>query len=104
MPLVRVRTAILATLIGLMAVPSIVLIIHFGEMPLQPVRPAMARVVAIRGWEGRLRADRDTIVIRNAHGTGQFSMRDVEVRCKVGDQVPVEQQGVTLRRVAKTCR
>ena len=50
MPLVRVRTAILATLIGLMAVPSIVLILHFGEMPLQQVRPAMARVVAIRGW------------------------------------------------------
>jgi hypothetical protein len=46
----------------------------------------------------------DHIVVRNAHGTGQFSMHDADVRCRVGDQVPVQQQGVTLTRAARTCR
>ena len=94
----------MATLIGLIAVPAIVLVFHFARMPVQPVHPAMARVVAIAAVEGRFYADRDTIVIRNAHGTGGFRMRDAEVRCHVGDLVPAEQQGVTLRRVAQTCR
>ena len=64
----------------------------------------MARVVAIAAWEAKFRASRDTIVVRNAHGTGEFSMPFNEVRCNVGDEVPVEQQGVTLTRTSKTCR
>ena len=100
----RLRSEILATLIGLVAVPSAVLIFHFARMPLQPVRPAMARVVRISPHDGRFGASWDYIVVRNARGTGQFSMWDPEVRCHVGDQVPVQQQGITLTRTARTCR
>jgi hypothetical protein len=64
----------------------------------------MARVVAIKGWEGKIYAGKDWIVVRNAHSTGQFSMWNGEVRCKVGDEVPVQQQGITLSRTPKTCR
>jgi len=100
----RTRTELLLSLAGLIAVPSSVLVAHFAAMPVQPKRPATARVVAIKGREGRLYEYRDYVVVRNAHGTGQFSMNDGDVRCHVGDVVPVEQQGVTLTRAAKTCR
>jgi len=97
-------TEVLLSLIGLIAVPASVAIFHFAALPVQPAHPAMARVVAIGAWEGKFRADLDHIVVRNAHGTGQFSMHDADVRCRVGDQVPVQQQGVTLTRAARTCR
>ena len=100
----RPQTEVLLTAIGLIAVPSGVVLFHFWGMPPQPVHPAMARVVAIAAHDSRLHFDRDHIVIRNAHGTGQFSMPDADVRCHVGDEVPVLQQGVTLTRAAKTCR
>ena len=100
----RRQTEILLSLIGVIAVPSSVLMFHFSGMPLQPAHPATARVFAIKAWDARFRAGRDYIVVRNAHGTGQFSMPDADVRCQVGDQVPVQQQGVTLTRVARTCR
>ena len=100
----RRSTEVLLTLAGLVAVPSAVVVFHCAGMPEQPAHAAMARVVALAAREGRLYADRDTIVIRNGHGTGQFSRRDADVRCHVGDLVPVEQRGVTLRPVAKTCR
>ena len=100
----RRRNEVLAVLIGLIATPSLLVAYHFSKMPLQPVHPAMARVVAIAPWGGKFHADRDTIVIRNAHGTGELILREGEVRCRVGDVVPVEQQGVSLRPVARTCR
>ena len=100
----RRTTEVLLTLVGLVAVPSAAVVFHFAAMPEQPKRPSTARVVAIVPWEGKLRADLDHIVVRNAHGTGQFTMHDAEVRCRVGDQVPVEQQGATLTRSARTCR
>lgn len=100
----RRRTEVLLTLTGSIAVPSAVLVAHFAALPPQPKHPAMARVVAIGAWEGKFRADMDHIVVRNAHATGQFSMPDADVRCRVGDEVPVEQQGVTLTRAARTCR
>jgi hypothetical protein len=99
----RARMEILGTLIGLVAVPSIVLIYQFAPMPPQPAHAAVARVVAITPW-GKLYNERDSIVVRNARGTGQFSMRAAEIRCHVGDRVPVRQQGITLTRVARTCR
>lgn len=78
---------------------------HVAKLPIQPAHPAIARVVAIRPWEaGRFYYDRDEIVLRNAHGVGQFSMRDNQVSCKVGDEVSVEQRGVTLVPVASTCK
>ena len=100
----RTRTELLLSLVGLIAVPSSVLVAHFAAMPVQPKHRATARVVAIAAWEAKFRASRNTIVVRNAHGTGEFSMPFNEVRCNVGDEVPVEQQGVTLTRAAKTCR
>lgn len=100
----RRRDAILLGAATVIAVPLAALVAYFAGMPVQPKVPATARVFAIAGHGGRLYADRDTIVVRNATGTGQFSMRDNEVRCHVGDQVPVEQQGIVLTRTARTCR
>lgn len=100
----RTQTEILATLLGMIAVPSSVLIVEFAGMPEQPKRPATATVTAIVPHGGRLRPNLDEIVVRNAHGTGQFTMPNADVRCRVGDQVPVQQQGVTITRAAGTCR
>ena len=100
----RRTTEALIAVIGLIAVPSSVLIFHFSQLPLQPVHPTMARVVAIKAWEAKFRADRDDIVVRNGQGTGQFVLREPQVRCHVGDTVPVEQRGVTLASTATTCR
>ena len=100
----RGRTEALLTVIGLIAVPASVVMFKFAGLPEQPARAALARVVAIKPSDSRIHADRDTIVVRNARGTGEFSMHDGDVRCVVGDQVPVEQRGVTLTRTAKTCR
>jgi hypothetical protein len=100
----RLRSELLAGLIALIAIPSLAVIIHFKSMPVQPIHPAIARVVAIAPWAAKFRADRDTIVLRNARATGQFSMHNGEVRCHVGDRVPVQQQGVVLTPVPKTCR
>ena len=90
--------------IGLIAVPSSVLVYQFAGLPRQPKHAAMARVVAITAGEGRFDAHIDHIGIRNDHGIGQFSMPAAEDRCQVGDMVPVEQRGVTLLRSPKTCR
>lgn len=100
----RRSTEALLTLVGVVAVPLVVVVFHFAGMPVQPAHAATARVVAIAARGGKLFADRDTIVIRNDHGTGQFSRRFADVHCHVGDLVPVEQRGVTLAPVAKTCR
>jgi hypothetical protein len=100
----RRSTEVLLTLAGLVAVPSAALLFHFSGMPVQPRHTATARVVAISPHDGRLYANRDYIVVRSPRGTGQFSMRDDEVRCHVGDIVPVDQQGITLTRNARTCR
>ena len=95
--LMRRASEVLLTMCG-------ILVFNFAGLPDQPSHPALARVVAINPRDTRFYADRDTIVVRNAHGTGEFSMRDAEVRCVVGDQVPVEQRGLTLTRTQKTCR
>ena len=100
----RGSTEVLLTVIGLIAVPSSVVMFQFAGQPVQPVHPATARVVAIKPSDSYFHPYRDTIVVRNARGTGEFSMQDGDVHCVVGDQVPVRQQGITLTRVAKTCR
>lgn len=100
----RTRDEVLLAVIGLVALPSIVLILEFAKLPPQPVHPVTARVIAITPAVSKFRAGRDTIIVRNANGTGQFTMPDDDVRCSVGDMVPVQQQGITLARVAKTCR
>ena len=96
--------AMLVGLAAIIAVPSALLVAHFATMPVQPKHPAMARVFAISANEGKFHANLDYIVVRNATGTGQFRMLDDEVRCRVGDQVPVEQQGIVLTRTGRTCR
>ena len=100
----RTRTEALLTLIGLIAVPSGVVMFEFAGLPEQPAHPAMAWVVAIKPSDSKLHAERDYVFVRNARGTGEFSMHDHEVRCMVGDEVPVQQRGVTLTRTPKTCR
>jgi hypothetical protein len=100
----RLFTIMLVALLGLIAVAALPVVVHFWRVPLQPAHPAMARVVAIAAHESKFGAYRDTIDVRNATGTGDFSMQFDQVHCRVGDLVPVQQQGVTLTPVAKTCR
>jgi purine nucleoside permease len=104
MPSRRLSTILLVALPGLIALAALPVVVHFWRMPVQPAHPAMARVVAIAAHESKFGAYLDTIDVRNATGTGGFSMKFSEVHCHVGDLVPVKQQGVTLTRVAKTCR
>lgn len=99
----RARDGALLAVIGVVAVPCIALMVEFASVPPLPMHPATARVVAIAPSDSKYHAGRDTIVVRNANGTGQFTMGDVDVHCAVGDLVPVTQQGITLGRVAKTC-
>lgn len=75
-----------------------------SQLPLQPVHRAMARVEAIKAIDSRVRFSGDWVYVRNDHAFGQFSMLDADVKCEVGDEVPVLQQGVSLYRVAETCR
>lgn len=77
---------------------------RIAQLPAQPAHPAVARVVAIVPVEGRWYANYDRIVVRAPDGTGQFAMLHADVRCDIGDEVPVEQRGVTLTRLQKTCR
>jgi len=98
------RPGVLLILLGLAAAMLLVIGLRVERLPLQPVHPAMARVVAVTAHVGRFHGDLDFVDLRNARGVGQFSMRDAELRCHVGDLVPVEQRGTTLRPVAKTCR
>lgn len=100
----RRTQAALLTLAAVIAVPSAAFVAYFAKMPEQPKHPAMARVFAISANEGKFHANLDYIVVRNATGTGQFRMLDDEVRCHIGDQVPVEQQGIVLTRTGRTCR
>ncbi|MGN6590682.1 MAG: hypothetical protein ACTHKE_10360 [Sphingomicrobium sp.] len=100
----RARTAILIGLASLIVLPSAEMLYHFSKLPVQPKHPAIARVVVISPHDGRYDTEWDYIVVRNASGTGQFSMRHSEITCSVGDEVPVDQQGITLKRAAKTCR
>jgi len=104
MPNRRLFTIALIALLGLMIAASLPVVLEFWRMPAQPVHPAMARVVAIAAHEGKFGAPVDTIVLRNATGAGDFSMRFDQLHCRVGDVVPVKQQGVTLLPVPKTCR
>ncbi len=76
----------------------------FWGRPARPAFETTARVVAIVGSNSRFHPDRFTIVVRNARGTGEFSMNDGDIRCHVGDAVAVEQRGVVLMRIARTCR
>jgi hypothetical protein len=104
MPNRRLFTILLVALSGLIVLAVLPVVVHFWRIPPQPAHPAIARVVAIAAHEGKFGANFDTIDVRNATGTGGFSMKFNEVHCHVGDLVPVKQQGVTLTRVAKTCR
>lgn len=74
----------------------------FSGQSIQPVHAAMARVVAIAPTLGR--SPRQTIIVRNAHGVGRISMLVGDFHCRVGDIVPVQQSGIRLTGVAKTCR
>ena len=72
--------------------------------PAQPGFETTARVIAIAPSNSRLHPGRLTVVVRNAHGTGQFRMNDVDIHCQVGDRVAVGQRGIVLTRIARTCR
>jgi len=77
---------------------------RISRLPAQTPHRAMARVEAITAINNRVRFSGDWIYVRNAHAFGQFSMLDADVKCQVGDEVPVLQQGASLYRVAETCR
>jgi hypothetical protein len=98
------RPGVPLTLLGLAAAMLVGLGAQVARSPLQPAHPDMAKVVAITAHVGRFHGDLDFVDLHNARGVGQFSMPDSEVRCDVGDLVPVEQRGTTLSPAAKTCR
>ena len=75
-----------------------------SRLPLQPSYQAMARIVSITPEVSRWRTDIDWIVVRNDRGTGQFWMRSTDMNCDVGDEVPVLQEGVSLKRLPDTCK
>jgi len=91
-------------LIGLVA--CALLIWRTADLPLQPAHVAMARVIAVTPGvgSGAGRQPHTYIVVRNAHGTGQFALFDPEVRCEVGQDVKVQQEGITLTPLPTTCR
>jgi len=98
------RPGVTPTLLGLAAAMLVGLGVQVARSPLEPAHPNTARVVAITPHVSRFHGNLDFVDLRNAGGVGQFSMPDAEVRCDVGDLVPVEQRGTTLSPVAKTCR
>ena len=67
-------------------------------------RSTTAKVVAIAPSDHRFHPNENTIVVRNATGTGEFTVDTLILKCDVGDSVPVEQAGVSLRAAASTCR
>lgn len=73
------------------------------RVPKDHWHPAQARVTAIADHDGKLFPGEE-VAFRNASGTGQAHLGGAVVRCHVGDVVPVEQSGVTLRPVVATCR
>ena len=92
--------------IGLLALAAGALLVwRVAELPLQQAHVATARVIAIAlVGSGTARPPRAYIVVRNAHGTGQFALPDPEVRCEVGQDVRVQQQGITLTPLPTTCK
>ena len=93
--------------LGLLALVTIALLIwRIAELHLQPAHVAMARVIAVAPGvgSGTGRPPLTYIVIRNAHGTGQFVLSQPEVRCEVGQDVEVQQRGITLTPLPTTCR
>ncbi|HET6208490.1 MAG TPA: hypothetical protein VFD98_16855 [Terracidiphilus sp.] len=96
--------------IGVVAA-AVLAVIAFGiwrvsQLPLQPARLVMARVVAIAPpiSSGAGRPPRGYIVVRNAHGTGEFALTEPEIRCEVGQQVQVVQRGIVLTPLPTTCK
>ena len=83
-------------------VPAAWAVWTFKDRPLQPSHPALATVVAIAPTQGR--SNRQTIVVRNAHGFGSISVLIGTTRCDVGDKVEVIQRGTTLSAAPSTCR
>ena len=83
-----------------------ILIWKMGNLPLQPAHVVIARVVAISppASSGAGASPGVYIVIRNAHGSGQFRHSEPEVRCRIGQDVRVQQRGVTLTPLPATCR
>ena len=66
-------------------------------------RATTAKVVAIAPSMHRFHPNEHYVVVRNAHGTGQFTIV-YPLNCEVGESVPVEQAGVSLRASYETCR
>ena len=64
---------------------------------------ASAKVVAIASSQHRFHPEDSYVVVRNPHGTGQFTIH-YPPKCVVGDTVPVEQAGISLRAAPSTCR
>ena len=97
--------ALLVGLGSLVVIAGALLIWRIVELPIQPAHVTVARVVAVTptGFGGT-RPPRTRVAVRNAHGTGQFVFLDSDVRCEVGQDVKVEQRGVTLTPLPATCR
>jgi hypothetical protein len=101
----QLRTAIVG--FGLVALSAGALLIwRIAELPRQPAHITRARVIAVApgAGSGVGRLPLTYIVIRNAHATGQFDLREPEVRCEVGQNVQVRQRGVTLTPLPTTCK
>ena len=77
---------------------------RFSRLPIQPAHVTMARVDAIVPEESRWYANRDRIYLRAEHAVGWFELLYSDDRCRVGEQVLVQQRGVTLRPLPTTCR
>ena len=75
----------------------------FNRGPAPQWRPTTATITAIVPSEHRFHPNDHIVVVRNVHGTGQFTIR-YPLRCNVGDKVAVEQAGVSLRAARTTCR
>jgi len=94
---------LLGIFLGLfLIVPAAWAVWTFKDRPLQPSHAASATVVAIAPTQGR--SNRQTIVVRNAHGFGSISVLIGTARCDVGDKVQVIQRGTTLSAAPSTCR
>jgi hypothetical protein len=98
----RLREPLMIMAMVLLAITTATgLWLNRGSLPAW--QPATAKIMAIVPSEHRFHPNDQTIVVRNAHGTGQFTLH-YPIRCNVGDTVAVEQAGITLRASPATCR
>lgn len=95
---------VLAGVAFLLVLVSATVIWWFARLPLQPAHITIAQVQTILPMQGRWDANRDRIFLRGEHAFGQFDLLYSDDRCKVGQNVRVQQRGITLTPLPSTCR